>query len=326
MICIIDTTTDPYRNLAAEEYLLKEKNEPVFRLWRNDKAVIVGLNQNTVAEINLDFIKSHHIPVVRRLSGGGAVFHDLGNVNFTFIDIRKEGEDSSQMFRRFTAPIVEALNSIGVKAYLEGRNDLLIDGKKFSGNAICVHKDKILQHGTLLFDASMENLSEALQNRPEKFTGKAVKSNKSRVTNIADHLQHPMDVTEFISFLAEKIGSKYSLYDYTSEDILAIDTLMKTKYSLDSWNFGHSPKYGFSKCRKFPSGLIELYMNVERGTIKDLEIKGDYFFVSPTEDFCRQMIGTELTKEKIADRLSKIPVSDYFSGIDTNDLAGMFFN
>ena len=148
MLCIVDSTTDPYWNLAAEEYLLTALSEPVFRLWRNVPSVIVGRYQNAAAEINSEYVRTRGIPVVRRLTGGGAVFHDLGNVNYTFIDRKVEGEDTAAMFRRFTAPVISALRSLGVEASLEGRNDLVISGRKFSGNAVCVHGGRVLSCST----------------------------------------------------------------------------------------------------------------------------------------------------------------------------------
>ncbi|MDD2594392.1 MAG: lipoate--protein ligase [Bacteroidales bacterium] len=324
MLCLIDKTTDPYWNLAAEEYLLTSFEEPVFRLWQNDKAVIVGKNQNTLAEIDSEFINRHKIPVVRRLTGGGAVFHDLGNINFTFIDRKIEEEDSGMMFRRFTSPIIDALNHLGINASLEGRNDLVIDGKKFSGNAICIHKGRILQHGTLLFSSSLNDLSGALQNRPEKFTDKAVKSNRSRVTNISEHLVRPMTVSEFLMFLKNHIGKSYTEYNYSPDDLKQIEALAESKYRLDSWNYGCSPKYSFSKCIKFPAGLVELYMNVEKGIITRIEIRGDYFFKAPTEEFCKYLTGVPHSKEKITDRLNTLAIDDYFSGINSEELIRLF--
>ena len=168
MLCIVDSTTDPYWNLAAEEYLLTSLSEPVFRLWRNAPSVIVGRYQNAAAEINSEYVRTRGIPVVRRLTGGGAVFHDLGNVNYTFIDRKVEGEDTAAMFRRFTAPVISALRSLGVEASLEGRNDLVISGRKFSGNAVCVHGGRVLQHGTLLFSASVADLSGRAPSTPAR--------------------------------------------------------------------------------------------------------------------------------------------------------------
>ena len=376
MLYIKENNTDPYWNLAAEEYLLKEFNQPIFRLWRNDNAIIVGHYQNTLAEVDINYVKENGVKVVRRLTGGGAVFHDLGNLNFTFIDNRREGEDAAAMFKRFTAPILDALKELGIEATLEGRNDLLIDGQKFSGNAICIHKNRILQHGTLLFSSSIANLSAALKSRPEKFIGKAVQSTRSRVTNISAHLKpnnkqidrenslvemgsinreqlnSVMNILEFKNYLGEYISSQYintiQPYSYREQDLKAIETLRDTKYSQDSWNFGSSPAYSYSKVCKFSGGLLEIYMSVKSGKIVDLKIMGDYFFTLPTQEFIDTMIGVEHTREAIEEQIEKIEqieqieennsncccnfsnspntkIENYFSGITKEEIISMFF-
>ena len=325
MFYIIDNHTDPYWNLAAEEYLLKHISEPVFRLWRNSDSIIIGQYQNALAEIDLDYVKANDIKVVRRMTGGGAVFHDLGNLNFTFIEPHTKSEESNAMFRRFTAPIVEALNSLGVKAYLEGRNDLLIDGRKFSGNAMCISNSRVLQHGTLLFSASMNNLGAALKSRPEKFIGKAVQSNVSRVTNISEHLSGQMNIDEFQKFLGEYICGNSTPYTYTEADLEAIEKLKNEKYGLDSWNFGHSPAYTTHNVKKFPGGLVEVNFTVKKGEIAQLEIFGDYFFTKPTEEFVPQLIGTPHTREALLEKLTRINTPDYFSNITAEQMVEMFF-
>lgn len=326
MIYIIDPETDPYRNLAAEEYLLHNFSQPVFRLWRNQNCVVIGRNQNALAEIDLDYVRSHSIKVVRRLSGGGAVFHDLGNVNFTFIDARRDGEDTSQMFRRFTAPILEALSALGIDARLEGRNDLCIDHRKFSGNAICTERGRVLQHGTLLFSASMSSLSGALRSRSLKYSDKAVKSNISRVTNISSHLPRQMEVEEFVQYLAGRISGGEPLYTYTDADKAAIRELAGSKYSTDAWNFAASPRYSFSNSAKLPCGVVELTFDVERGIISRLSITGDFFFTRPIEEFCAKMTGCPHDKEKIAGRISEISPGDYFGPVSCQELAALFFD
>lgn len=331
MLCIVDSSTDPYRNLAAEEYLFKSKREPIFRLWRNEKSVIVGRYQNTAAEINRDFVREHGIAVVRRLTGGGAVFHDLGNVNFTFIDSQKNFEDTSTIFSRYTRPIIEALHSLRVDARLEGRNDLCIDGLKFSGNALAVSHGRILQHGTLLFNASMDDMGGALMNRPEKYQDKAVKSNRARVTNISEHLSKPMTVNEFIAYLRDRVtegtivgsdGERETVtpYDYSEIDNAAIDYLRESRYTTEKWNFGQSPRYAFKNVRRFPSGTYEAYYNVDGGKIKDLHIYGDYFFVLPTEDFCREINGCIPSEAELIERISSTTYNSYFSGIKVEEL------
>ena len=325
MRCLIDTCTDPYWNLAAEEYLLKRWDAPVFRLWRNRPAVIVGRNQNAHAEINRPYVEEHGIAVVRRLSGGGAVFHDLGNVNFTFIDRTGAERESHEMFRRFTAPILEALHALGVEARLEGRNDLTIDGAKFSGNAMCIDGDRVLMHGTLLFSASVEDLSQALLPSKEKYAGRSVQSVRSRVTNIASHLSRFMEVTEFMEFLADTVGRTGTPWQYSAEDLAAIDALADTKYRTEAWNFGHSPAFSFNACRKFPGGLLEASLDVRSGVIRGIDIRGDYFFREPTEAFCRALRGCPYTKEAVTALLGTMTVDDYFCSVSGEELLSLLF-
>ena len=325
MRCLTDTSTDPYWNLAAEEYLLKRWDAPVFRLWRNAPAVIVGRNQNAHAEINRPYVEEHGIAVVRRLSGGGAVFHDLGNVNFTFIDRTGSERDSHAMFRRFTAPILEALKQLGVEARLEGRNDLTIDGAKFSGNAMCIEGGRVLMHGTLLFSASFADLSQSLLPRPEKYVGRSVQSVRSRVTNIASHLSRFMEVTEFMSFLADTVDRTGMPWQYSAEDLAAIDALADTNYRTEAWNFGHSPAFSFNACRKFPGGLLEASLDVRSGVIREIDIRGDYFFREPTEAFCRALRGCPYTKEAVTALLGTMTVDDYFCGVSGEELLSLLF-
>ncbi|MBO7278437.1 MAG: lipoate--protein ligase [Bacteroidales bacterium] len=328
---VFDTSTDPYFNMAAEEYLLTHVDEPVFRLWRNASSVIVGKNQNSLAEIDTEFVRNRNIPVVRRLSGGGAVFHDLGNINYTFMETRRPGEDSAQMFRRFTRPVLDALQALGVNAVLEGRNDLLIDGRKFSGNALCVHRDRVLQHGTLLFNASIGDLAGALRTRPEKFVDKGVKSNVSRVTNIAEHLPVPMTVEEFWSYLqryfageALSAGMSGSM-GFSPEELEVIEQLRKEKYATDAWNYGRSPQYDFVQGKKFPCGWIELRLNVKGGKIEACKIQGDYFFVRPTEEVEEALTGLLHQYDDLYQALKKLPLNDYFGAVQAEDLMGLFF-
>lgn len=328
MFYVIDKSTDPWWNLAAEEYLFKNFDKPVFRLWQNDNAIIIGHHQNAFAEINLNFVREKGIKVVRRLTGGGAVFHDLGNVNFTFIDNVNGNEESSAMFARFTRPVIDALRGIGVEAYLEGRNDLLIDGRKFSGNAVARYRNRLLQHGTLLFSASMADLSNALAARPEKFAGKSVQSNRSRVTNITEHLPAPMSIDEFIDYMHAFVagaGSGYSQYEYTASDLREIQKLRDEKYSQDSWNYGNSPKYTYSKVKKFPAGLVEIYLGVSRGIIEEIKIYGDYFFTKDTEELENLIKGCGHSHSALAERIEKINLSDYISNIEGEEFLSLFW-
>jgi lipoate---protein ligase len=327
MLIIKRHNIDPYFNLATEEYVLKEINDDSFMLWRNEPSIIVGKHQNTLAEINLDYLNQNKIKVVRRLSGGGAVFHDLGNLNFTFT--MKSEDDNKIDFRKYTNPILEVLQSIGIDAMFEGRNDLTIEGKKFSGNAMHIWKNKVLSHGTLLFSSHMPDLSAALNVDPLKFTDKAVKSVRSRVTNISDHLKAPMDVMQFANLIEEHIISKYPdarFYELTQEDHTRIEELVRTKYNTWDWNFGYSPKYNFRKIlRTEKSGTIEFDLDVHDGIIQKVKIYGDYFGKYDTEEMEVALTGVEHKEEAIRAATAKFDLNDYISNLSDDDFIRGFF-
>lgn len=320
MLLIYNEKTNPYFNLAMEEYLLKNFDEDMFILWRNEPSIIVGKNQNTLSEINLEYIKEHSIPVVRRQSGGGAVFHDLGNINFTFIACNN---NSFSDFRRFTQPIIDLLNTLDINAEFSGRNDLLIDGKKFSGNAQYNYKNKVMHHGTLLFSSEITNLSNALKVKPIKFEGKGVKSVKSRVTNINDHLKQPMDILEFKDSIMEylsKTDTSNTYYSLSEKDIDGINRLSEEKYKTWEWNFGNSPEYDLSSELKYPGGNVEFNINVEKGIIKKIKFFGDFFGkcdVSYVED---ALIGVKHEEISLRKVLDSIDINDYFLGANVDIL------
>ena len=330
MLIIKNPSTNPYFNLAAEEYLLKQFDDDIFTLWRNENAIIVGKHQNTLAEINVEHVEANKVNVVRRLSGGGAVFHDLGNINFTFISNAKEGADIKIDFKFFTMPIIEVLKEMGINAEFSGRNDLLIEGQKFSGNAEHIYhqKKRTLHHGTLLFASEIADLSAALKVNPLKFQDKAVKSFRSRVTNISSHLKEPLTVIEFYEMVVDYISKKYEdvqFYTYTPEDIAAIEALVESKYKTWEWNFGYSPKYAFQKMIKTEGGNIEIYMNVEKGIIENIKFHGDFFNVKDVEELEGLLLGSRHSMAELEARLSPIEVGDYINKTTKEELlAGMF--
>ncbi|MBL7970039.1 MAG: lipoate--protein ligase [Prolixibacteraceae bacterium] len=274
-LCINQTSTDPYFNLAAEEYFLKNFQEDFFMLWRSQPSVVVGKHQNALAEINHEFVRKNQIPVARRLSGGGTVFHDPGNVNFTFI--RSVEKISEVNFKVFTVPVVNALKKLGVEAYTTGRNDLLIDGKKISGNAEHVHKNRVLHHGTLLFDSHLEALKGALKVDLSRFEDKAVQSNRSEVTNISDYLPDPVSVGEFTEFLFGEIRQNYpefQVYELSADDLEAINGLRDQKYRTWNWIFGYSPRYRFNNKVDTANGEILVSLLVEKGLISEVSVSG----------------------------------------------------
>jgi lipoate-protein ligase A len=326
MLCIIRHETDPYFNLAAEEYVLKNLERDSFMLWRNEPAIIVGKHQNTLAEINQEYVKENMIKVVRRLSGGGAVFHDLGNLNFTFI---ASGENHQLVdFRKFTQPILEVLQKLEIEARFEGRNDLTIDGRKFSGNAEHVHKNRVLHHGTLLFSSQMADLSSALKVDPDKFQDKAVKSVRSRVTNISEHLKMPLTVLEFRDLVLKHVMESTpgaELYSFTQDDIAAIARLRDEKYITWDWNFGYSPKYNFRKTVKTNGGKLEVTLEVVNGTIEKARFFGDYFNKLDPVDIEQALTGTLHNETAIRKRLKDFEIPDYFLKISSEELITSLF-
>jgi lipoate-protein ligase A len=274
-LCIQPSITDPYFNLAAEEYFLKSFQQDIFMLWRSVPSVVVGKHQNALAEINHSYVSSHHIPVARRLSGGGTVFHDLGNLNFTFI--RTVDKIQEINFKVFTFPIVEALRKAGMEATTTGRNDLLIDGKKISGNAAHVHKNRVLFHGTLLYNSHLEALKGALNTDLSRFEDKAVQSNRSEVTNIAAYMKKPLRVEDFGHRLFKDIAAQLSgqqLYTPTTQDTAAIQKLSDEKYRTWEWIYGYSPRYRFNNQLRLIRGNIGISFLVEKGLLTELALSG----------------------------------------------------
>lgn len=312
MLLINNTNTNAYFNLAMEEYFLKNTNEDIFLLWQNENSIIVGKNQNTLSEINYDYVKENNIKVVRRLSGGGAVFHDLGNINFTFISCN---DNSFSDFKKFTMPIVEALKELNVHAEFSGRNDLLIDGQKFSGNAQYNYKNKVMHHGTLLFSSEINDLSNALKVKPSKFQGKSVKSVKSRVTNISSHLDKEMTVLEFKDYLMDFINKRDEnshFYELNDKDVESINKLVEEKYSTWEWNFGYSPKYSLYNELKYPGGNVEFSLDVHDGLIKDIKFFGDFFGKEDISFIENKLRNVKHNEYSIKSALEDVDINNYF--------------
>lgn len=312
MLLINNTSTNAYFNLAMEEYFLKNTTEDIFMLWRNENAIIVGKNQNTLSEINYEYVKENNIKVVRRQSGGGAVFHDLGNINFTFISC---DNNSFSDFKRFTMPIIEALKTLNIQAEFSGRNDLLINNQKFSGNAQYNYKNKVMHHGTLLFSSQINDLSSALKVKPSKFESKGIKSVKSRVTNISNHLENNMTVSEFKEYLMNFINNKDEhnyFYNLSVSDINEINKLVDEKYSTWEWNFGHSPKYSLHNEVKYPGGNIEFSLNVKNGLINEIKFFGDFFGKKDVYYIEDLLKGVKHDESSIKLILNQFNINDYF--------------
>ncbi|MDD3692986.1 MAG: lipoate--protein ligase [Oscillospiraceae bacterium] len=316
MLVINQKTTSPSFNLALEEYLFKNTNRDYFMLWRNERSIIVGKNQNTYAEINYKYVSENKIPVIRRITGGGAVFHDLGNLNFTFI---KRGQrDTFNNYEYFTRPVVELLQSLGVPAELSGRNDLLIKGMKFSGNAQCADDTGILHHGTLLFDADMGSLSQALNVNPLKLKSKSIRSVRSRVTNISEHLAKKITIEEFSDLLIKKIidsNADAMPYELTPDDIDAVKILERDKYSTWKWNYGSRLPYSYKKEMLFDSCHMEVNLDIKDNKIQSAKIFGDFFGQRDVSELEQALCGVEYREDTLYEIIKEINIREYFSGL-----------
>ncbi|HHT69669.1 MAG TPA: lipoate--protein ligase [Firmicutes bacterium] len=328
MIKIINENTDPRINLAVEEYALNylDPSQDYAILWQNEPAVIVGRNQNTVAEVNAPFIKEKGIHVVRRLSGGGAVYHDLGNLNFTFIVDSEKSVVSN--FEYFTKPVIQALESLGVKAEFSGRNDITIQGQKFSGNAQYWSKNRLLHHGTILFKSDLSVVQEALNVKADKIQSKGVKSVRSRVTNIYPHLPTPITIEEFKETLWRYLipGGSDQEYVLTEQDWSVIKDLKDRRYSQWDWNYGASPDAEIEKEERFAGGKLELKFNVTDGVIQDMNIFGDFFGKLNVAHFANMLNGNDYRETVIAELLDQVNFEDYFIGITREDFLHCLFS
>lgn len=326
MLFILSRSDQAPFNIASEEYILSHFEEDVFLLYRNGPSIIVGRNQNTLAEINLPWVREHEIPVVRRLTGGGTVFHDMGNLNFSFIMARSANEESG--FAKYTAPVLAALQELGVDARLEGRNDLMIQGLKFSGNARAVHPNKIQQHGCILFESKIADLSDALKANPLKFRDKAVKSIAKRVTNVCEHLPRPVTLEEFIRLIQSQVLKTYPEareYAFSQADEDAVNALVESKYGTWDWNFGSSPAYNHVQAIRCAAGTIEFHADVHKGRIAALRVFGDFFGNRDIRELEDALIGLPHREEELRRTLERLPLNEYFGSVTSADiLPGLF--
>ena len=321
--------TDPRTNIALETYLVENRltDQPLLLFYINEPSIIIGRNQNTVEEVNQRYVEEHGIHVVRRMSGGGAVYHDLGNFSYCFI---QEEHGPARDFSVFTRPVIEALHQMGVAgAKLEGRNDLLIDGKKFSGNAMYIKNGRMTAHGTILYDADLDAVTAALKPRADKIESKGIKSVRSRVTNIrpyvADAYQH-LDTREFRDHLLLRIfgvNSRADVPEYTlsADDWAQVAAIRAERFANWDWNYGRSPAFTSERYHKYPQGAVDFRFNVEQGgNIKEIKIYGDFFGVGDIADVEKRLTGIPYRRDAITAAFADIDTALYFGGIAAKDL------
>lgn len=320
--------TDPALNLALEEYALKHfpTEEDYLLFYMNEPSIIIGKNQNTVEEVNTAYVKENGIHVVRRLSGGGAVYHDLGNLNFSFIT--NDDGKSFHNYRKFTEPVVQALRKLGVEAELTGRNDIQVGERKISGNAQFSTKGRMFSHGTLMFDSEIDNVVSALNVNAEKIKSKGVKSIRSRVANISEFLSETISIGEFKSKLLESIfaGKHIPKYALSEADWQAVGKLADERYRNWDWNYGQSPAFNIQKTKRLEGvGTFDVRLNVESGKIAGAVVYGDFFGVGDAQEFAEKLVGAKYDEAAVRERLDGIDVSHYFGRITKEQWLELMF-
>lgn len=320
--------TDPRINLAIEEYALKnlDINETYLLFYINEPSIIIGKNQNTIEEINTEYVEENGIHVVRRLSGGGAVYHDLGNLNFSFIT--KDDGESFHNFRKFTEPVIEALHKLGVNAELSGRNDIVVGGRKISGNAQFSTRGRMFSHGTLMLDSEIDSVVSALKVKKDKIESKGIKSVRSRVANISEFLPEKISIEEFRSLLLKSIfhdSKDIPQYHLTDEDWKNIHELSKQRYQNWDWNYGRSPKFNLQNSHRFPVGQIDIRLEVNKGIIENCKIYGDFFGVGDVSDIEQRLIGLRYEKNELEQGIEDLDINYYFGNISKEDFLNLLY-
>ncbi|MFX3633760.1 MAG: lipoate--protein ligase [Candidatus Pristimantibacillus sp.] len=315
--------TDPSLNLALEEYILRSlpDDDDYLLFYINESSIIIGKNQNTVEEINAEYVEQNGIHIVRRLSGGGAVYHDLGNLNFSFI--MKDDGQSFHNFKKFTEPVVRALRKLGVDAEMTGRNDLQVGERKISGNAQFSTKGKMFSHGTLLFDSEMDNIVSALKANAEKYVSKSTKSIRSRVANISEFLTEPLTIEQFKQSILSSIfegEEQIPFYELTEQDWDNVRKLADERYRNWDWNYGRSPAFNVRQNKRInAAGTFDVRLQVEEGSIVNAAIYGDFFGRGDSTEFAAKLVGTRYEANAISQLLDSVDLTYYFGPVTKED-------
>lgn len=321
---------DPRINLAIEEHILKnlDINESYLLFYVNGPSIIIGRNQNTIEEINTEYVKANDIVVVRRMSGGGAVYHDLGNLNYSFIT-KDEGNSLQDNFKKFTKPVIDVLRKLGANADLMGRNDIEIDGKKVSGTAQYATGGRMYTHGTLMLNSDLDSVGKALKPKKEKIESKGVKSVRARVGNIGDFTNEPMSVEEFKQFIIKSVfeeqGIEVQEYVLTDKDWKQIEEISKNKYQTWEWNYGKSPKSNIQNSHRFPAGTLDVRLDVDKGIIENVKIFGDFFGWGEVADIEQNLTGVRYDKAAIEEALKELDTKHYFGNIEKEDFINLLY-
>ncbi|HEU4564456.1 MAG TPA: lipoate--protein ligase [Gemmatimonadaceae bacterium] len=317
--------TDPRVNLALEEHVLRHKpaDDECLLFYVNVPSIIIGRNQNTIEEIDPDVVAARGIHVVRRVSGGGAVYHDLGNLNFSFITPFVEGRFNR--YDHFTRPVIEVLRDLGVPAELGGRNDILAEGRKISGNAQFATPGRMFSHGTLLLDSNLDDVTAALRPKPGKVESKGVKSIRSRVANISEFARERIGVDELRERIIERIfgtrdRAKLPMVEITDDDWAAVRDLVERKYGAWAWNYGENPACNVQRARRFPAGEIDVRLDVQQGRIAGIRIFGDFMGRAEVGSLEARLAGVPYERGAIEEALAGVSLADYFGEVSAAEV------
>lgn len=329
MKTILNESLDPRFNLALETYVLKhlDTNEDFIFLWQNANSVIIGRNQNTIEEVNAQYVLEHKVNVVRRITGGGAVYHDLGNLNFSFIT--NTTKDNVNNYRKFTDPVIQALRSYGVPAEFGGRNDILVEGMKISGNAQAFHGHRFLHHGTILFNADLTMLGKILNPKPDKIESKGIKSVRARVTNILPYFKTVPTMAEFKTRLLKNLLNTEDItpfvYTLTPKDLAAIQKLVDEKFATWQWNYGESPAFTMEKYGRYEGGGVTFRLMVDNGHIQSVKIYGDFLGTKDIVDVEKALANTRFEKEAVRQKLAPLNLDEYLLKITVDNVLDCLF-
>ena len=323
---IKNPSTNPYYNMAFDEYCLESLpiDEPVFFLWQNRPAVIVGYNQEVNTEVNLDYLKEKGIDLVRRVTGGGAVYHDLGNLNYTIVG---RSEDLERDYPEYASIMMKALQALGVPATLSGRNDILVEGKKVSGFAKRVCKNRLMVHGTLMYNVDVDVLTHVLNPSTTKLQSKGIASVRSRVANLCDYLPELSDIQTFKNRLEEILSNHYADTEYplSEADLGNIQRLADEKFNTWEWNYGHSPKATLVHSARLACGTVEIHLTLTENRIASCRFGGDFLGNLPASEVETALTGIPYEIDAIRKCLSKLEINRYFDRVSSNDLLEMMF-
>lgn len=299
-------------NLAVENYVFNNYDDDIFMVWRNQPCVVIGRNQNIYKEVNIKYCEENNIEIVRRLSGGGAVFQDMEVIQYSFITKEREGNS----FEYFTKPVLIALEKLGLHGEFTGRNDLVIDGKKFSGNAQYHRHGKVLHHGTILFGGNLEHLKNALKPNPLKFVGKNVKSVSSRVGRLKDEID--LTPQEFMDHLNKTVMEVFNIDHITEpneEEKEKIEAIVSEKFGNDNWNYGMTPKFQIELAEKHDFGIVEYGISLDKGKVSKFIITGDFFSNDEVDKLSEKFIGLNFTESEFKKALEDVDVGFYIIGM-----------